>query len=116
MKYIRKWDLPALDEPTIEHLEKIPGWGENYFWYCVKCRQIYASVILHPEDCSHRIWRGLGGLCLTCIPHKYLIRGELNSAVLIGLEVPYEVIAYILDREIDFIGHPAHPHNSEYEI
>jgi hypothetical protein len=115
MRYLRKWDLPTLDEPVIEHLDKIPGWGESLFFYCTRCRTTYASVILHPEDCTSRPWRGIGGLCLTCPPNRFSIRGKIEAAALIGLEVPYEVASYILDREIDFLGHPAHPHNEVAE-
>ena len=115
VKYLRKWDLPTLDEPIIEHLERPLGYGESYFWYCVRCRQIYASVILNPEDCSPRMWCGMGGLCLTCPPHRFLIRGDLTCNPQFRREVPFEVALYLLDREIDFIGHPAHPHNEVAE-
>lgn len=115
MKYLRKWDLPTLDEPVIEHIERIKGWGEHLFFYCIRCRAIYASAILSPEDCSHRPWRGIGGLCLTCMPDPFLIRGRLECAVTQGLEVPLEVAFYILDREIDFLCHSNHPHNHDKE-
>lgn len=111
MRYIRKWDLPTLDEPVIEHLERIKGWGEHIFFYCTRCRSIYASITLSPEDCSFRVWRGIGGLCLTCPPDNWNIRGQLSYAGLIGLQLPLDVLLYLLDREIDFLCYPNHPHN-----
>lgn len=111
MKYLRNWDLPTLDDPVCEHLEKIEDWGQSYFWYCAKCRSIYASVILHPEDCSNRIWMGLRGLCMTCPPNKWTIRGEIEGAPMEESTVPLEVRQYQLDREIDFLCHPNHPRN-----
>lgn len=113
MKYLRKWDLPTLDEPIIEHLEQIPQWGQHYFYYCRKCRSIYANVMLSPEDCSTRQWRGVSGLCLTCPPDKWTIRGNLENGPTIGWQVGQKVLQYQLDREIDFLCHPNHPHNKE---
>lgn len=113
MKYLRKWDLPTLEEPVCEHLDQPIGWGQHYFWYCFRCRSIYASVVLLPEDLSTRIWRGLGGLCLTCVPDKWNIRGGIDCLETIGWNVPLEVAMYQLDREIAFLCHGNHPHNVE---
>lgn len=113
MKYLRNWDLPTLDEPIIEHLDQPIGWGVSVFWYCSNCRSIYASAWLSPEDCSHRQWRAVSGLCLTCPPHPYQIRGTIDAAITIGWNVPIEVALYQLNREVDFLCHPNHPHNKE---
>lgn len=113
MKHLRKWDLPTLDDPVVEHLDKPQDWGCSIFWYCSNCRHIYASAILSSEDCSHKIWRGVGGLCLTCSPNRWAIRGTLECGMIVGWEVPIEVTSYQLDREIDFLCHREHPHNKE---
>jgi hypothetical protein len=99
MRYLRKWDLPTLDEPVIEHLERPDGWGAHYFLYCTRCRQIYASVMVSPEDCSSRTWHAIGGLCLTCSPNRFLIRGDLVGSLALGLEVPHEVLSYSRPRD-----------------
>ena len=116
MRYLRKWDLPTLEEPVVEHLENIPDWSNHHFWYCCRCRSVYASAMLSGEDCSPKIWRALEGLCMTCAPDKWNIRGNLQGSIMIGWNVPQEVLSYLLDREIDFLCHPNHPHNKELPI
>lgn len=113
MKYLRRWDLPTLEEPVCEHLDKIAGWGQHYFWYCFRCRSIYATVMLSPEDLSTRPWMALGGLCQTCEPDRWDIRGSIESVITAGWDVPLEVAMYQLDREIEFLCHKNHPHNRE---
>lgn len=113
MRYLRRWDLPTFEEPLIEHLEAIDGWGLSYFWFCIRCRAIYANVMLSAEDCLPRLWRSIDGLCLTCAPDRWKIRGTLECIAFIGWHVPIEVALYQLDREIDFLCHSDHPHNKE---
>lgn len=115
MKYLRKWDLLTLEEPVCEHLDYPEGWGQHYFWYCFRCRSIYASAVISPEDLSARPWQSLGGLCLTCKPDLWHIRGTIESVITTGWNVPLEVAMYQLDREIDFLCHGNHPHNKEKE-
>lgn len=114
MKYLCKWDLPTLDEPVIERLERSEVWGLSFFWYCFQCRQIYANMQVFPEDCSRRTWQAISGLCLTCLPDCWHVRGTLECIYFIRWNVPSEVAQYQLDREIDFLCHPNHPHNKEY--
>lgn len=113
VKYLRRWDLPAEPFEHIEHFEEVEGYGTNYFWYCHKCRAIYANASLSPEDCSRRSWRGVSGLCLTCEPNRYYPRGSLECAFTIGWKFDLPVILYQLNREIDFLCHPNHPHYKE---
>lgn len=111
MKYIRRWDLPAPPYEHIEHFDAKEGFGHHVFWFCKSCRSIYASCILSPEDCSPRVWCANSGLCLTCDPDLYFPRGTLDSSFTIGWEFDLPILQYQLDREIDFLGHQAHPHN-----
>lgn len=110
MKYIRRWDLPCEPFEVIEHFEEVEGYGVNYFWFCHKCRSIYANASLSCEDCSPRVWRAITGLCLTCMPNRWFPRGTLESTFTIGWNFDPAIAQYQLEREIDFLCHPNHPH------
>ena len=121
MKYLRKWVLPDLVVHRFEELEHPEDWGLNYFWYCRRCREVYAHAELFADNefdanakpWHPRIWHAVSGLCFNCPPDIWTIQGSLECLAFVGWHVPIEVAHYQLNREIAFLYHPSHPHNRD---
>ena len=82
---------------------------------CCHCGDCYARVAVFVKE-QLQPYKFLGRCCSACSSYGTIamLPGAIEDLSYFQWNVPIEVALYQLQIELDFLSHPQHPHNKEY--